>query len=116
MSDDAVSERARLREEWIAAHGSWNEDWSEFLEIDPVFFERYLALAAHPWRHGPLAPKVKALIQLAVDAAATHLHAPGVRHHIASALAHGASAAEIIETLELTSTMGIHATTSACRS
>ena len=110
MSDEAASRRARLREEWIAAHGSWNEDWSAFLEVDPGFFERYLALAAHPWRHGPLPAKVKALIQLAVDAAATHLHAPGVRHHIASALAHGASPAEIIETLELTSTMGIHAT------
>ena len=58
----------------------------------------------------PAPAKVKALIQLSVDAAATHLHAPGVRHHIASALAHGASPAEIIETLELTSTMGIHAT------
>ena len=110
MSDAAASERGRLREEWIAAHGSWNEDWSEFLEIDPGFFERYIALAAHPWREGPLPPKVKALIGLSIDAAATHLHAPGVRHHIASALAHGAIPAEIIETLELTSTMGIHAT------
>ena len=35
-----------------------------FLEVDPGFFERYLDLAAHPWRHGALEPKVKALVQL----------------------------------------------------
>ena len=110
MSDGAASERERLREEWVAAHGAWNEDWSAFLEIDPGFFERYLALAAHPWRNGPLPPKVKALVQLCVDAAATQLWGPGVRHHMASAIAHGASAAEVIEVLELTATMGIHST------
>jgi alkylhydroperoxidase/carboxymuconolactone decarboxylase family protein YurZ len=106
---DAGSRAAQLREAWIAAHGSWNEDNSGFVEVDPGFFELYVEFAAHPWRHGALVPKVKALVQLSVDAAATHLHAPGVRHHIASALAHGATEAEIIETLELTSTMGIHA-------
>jgi alkylhydroperoxidase/carboxymuconolactone decarboxylase family protein YurZ len=100
----------RIREEWVAAHGAWNEDWSDFLAIDPGFFERYLQLAAHPWRHGALEPKVKALVQLSVDAAATHLYGPGVRYHLRRALSLGASAAEVIETLELTATMGIHAT------
>jgi alkylhydroperoxidase/carboxymuconolactone decarboxylase family protein YurZ len=102
-------EQARLRAQWIEAHGAWNEDWSDFLAIDPGFFEGYLALAAHPWRAGVLEPKVKALVQLTVDAAATHLWGPGVRHHVRRALALGASEAEIIETLELTATMGIHA-------
>jgi alkylhydroperoxidase/carboxymuconolactone decarboxylase family protein YurZ len=102
-------EQERLRAEWIEAHGAWNDDWSAFLEVDPGFFEGYLALAAHPWREGPLEPKVKALVQLCVDAAATHLWGPGVRQHVRRALALGASEAEVIETLELTATMGIHA-------
>jgi alkylhydroperoxidase/carboxymuconolactone decarboxylase family protein YurZ len=98
-----------LRAEWTDAHGAWNEDFSDFLAVDPGFFGRYLDLAAHPWRHGTLEPKIKALVQLSIDAAATHLYAPGVRHHVRRALALGATPAEIVETLELTATMGIHA-------
>ena len=104
-----MSESERLREQWVAAVGAWNEDWADFATVDPGFFERYTALAAHPWRHGALPPKVKALVLLTVDAAATHLYGPGVRHHLRTALALGATAAEIVETLELTATMGIHA-------
>ena len=100
---------ARLRDEWTEAHGAWNEDWDDFAEVDPGFFERYVELAGHPWRHGPLDPKIKALVQLSVDAAATHLYAPGVRHHLRVAVSLGATPAEIVETLELTATMGIHA-------
>jgi alkylhydroperoxidase/carboxymuconolactone decarboxylase family protein YurZ len=85
-----------------------SNDWPEFEEVDPEFFERYLELASHPWRNGPLPPKIKALIQLSVDAAATHLYEPGVRRNIQRALDLGASPAEIVETLELTATMGIH--------
>jgi alkylhydroperoxidase/carboxymuconolactone decarboxylase family protein YurZ len=106
---DRSPDGARLRAAWTEAIGAWNDDWSDFAEVDPGFFERFLDLAAHPWRHGALEPKVKALVQLTVDAAATHLHGPGVRHHLRAALALGATPAEIVETLELTATMGIHA-------
>ncbi len=99
-----------MRAAWAAAHGSWNEDWDAFLEVDPGYFARYLELAAHPWRSGPLEPKVKALVQMCVDAAATHLWGPGVHHHMANAIAHGATAVEVVEVLELTATMGIHST------
>ena len=46
---------------------------------------------------------------IAVDAAATHLYVPGIRQHIAAALRCGASVQEIMEVLELSSTLGIHA-------
>ena len=62
-----------------------------------------------PWRKGPLEPKVKELVYIAVDAAATHLYVPGIRQHVKQAIKHGATAAEIMEVLELTSTLGIHA-------
>jgi alkylhydroperoxidase/carboxymuconolactone decarboxylase family protein YurZ len=108
MSED-TADRERIRAEWTQAQGAWNEDWDAFLEVDPGFFERYGRMASHPWRSGALEPKVRALLQLAVDAAATHLYGPGVRHHVRRALALGATPAEVIETLELTATMGIHA-------
>jgi alkylhydroperoxidase/carboxymuconolactone decarboxylase family protein YurZ len=106
----ALDERQRrLREDFLDSRGYWNEFLDGLLELDPDFFAAYAELAAVPWRQGPLEPKVKELILLAMDAAATHMYEPGVREHTRNAIAHGATAAEIMEVLELTSTLGIHA-------
>ena len=78
-------------------------------EVDPDFLELAERFTGHPWRHGVLEPKVKALLLLAVDAAATHRNAAGVREDVELALRHGATPQEIVEVLELTSTLGIHA-------
>jgi alkylhydroperoxidase/carboxymuconolactone decarboxylase family protein YurZ len=101
--------RQALRDEFIDARGFWNESLGQLLELDPDFFAAYAELSGVPWRQGPLDPKVKRLILLAMDAAATHMYAPGCREHIRGALAQGATAAELMEVLELTSTLGIHA-------
>jgi alkylhydroperoxidase/carboxymuconolactone decarboxylase family protein YurZ len=106
----ALSERQReLRERFIDARGFWSELWDGLLTLDEVFFEAYLEFSSVPWRSGPLDPKTKELIYIAVDAAATHLYEPGIRQHIRQALGHGATADEIMEVLELTATLGIHA-------
>lgn len=106
----ALSERQReLRERFIDARGFWSELWDGLLTLDEDFFEAYLEFSSVPWRSGPLDPKTKELIYIAVDAAATHLYEPGIRQHIRQALAHGATADEIMEVLELTATLGIHA-------
>jgi len=78
------------------------------LRVNPSYFARVLDFTAHAWRRGPLEPKVKALILLAVDSAASHLHEPGAADDVRRALALGATPAEVLEALELTSTMGIH--------
>jgi alkylhydroperoxidase/carboxymuconolactone decarboxylase family protein YurZ len=101
--------RSQLREMWAEAHGAWSDGYDDLLALNPGFFERLLDLSAHPWRRGVLEPKIKELVLLAVDAAATHLYAPGVREHVQRALELGATPAEVMEVLELTSTMGIHA-------
>jgi len=106
----ALSDRQReLRERFIDTRGHWSELWEALLTTDEEFFEAYLEFSSVPWRSGPLDPKTKEFIYIAVDAAATHLYEPGIRQHIRQALAHGASAAEIMEVLELTATLGIHA-------
>ena len=78
-------------------------------EVDPGFVEHAERFTGHPWRNGVLEPKVRAFVLLAVDAAATHRNAAGVREDIELALRHGATPQEIVEVLELTSTLGIHA-------
>lgn len=104
------SERQKqLREEFVDARGYWNEFWDSLLSLDEDFFEAYLNFSSVPWKSGPLEPKVKEFVYIAVDAAATHLYEPGIRQHIKQALALGATSAEIMEVLELTATLGIHA-------
>jgi alkylhydroperoxidase/carboxymuconolactone decarboxylase family protein YurZ len=103
------TDTAALREAWAEVHGPPNAAAEELLRQNPGYFARVLDFTAHPWRHGPLEPKMKALILLAVDSAASHLNAPGAGDDVRRALALGATPAEVLETLELTSTMGIHA-------
>ena len=90
------------------ASGDWNPLWTTFSEWDPEFLEAYLRLRNVPFRKGPLPKKIKELILIAINAATTHLYAPGVRRHIQNALQHGATREEIMEAIELTTVLGIH--------
>src|SRR5215472_4267272 len=107
-TDTTLHTRA-LRDAWTEVHGPPNAAAEELLRVNPSYFARVLDFTAHAWRRGPLEPKVKALILLAVDSAASHLNGPGAADDVRRALALGATPAEVLETLELTSTMGIHA-------
>jgi alkylhydroperoxidase/carboxymuconolactone decarboxylase family protein YurZ len=85
--------------------------WQALREADPAFFEAFAKLAAVPRRATALEPKVKELVCLAVNAAATHMYEPGIREHARRAVELGASKEELLEVLQLTSTLGIHAST-----
>ncbi|NKB77404.1 MAG: carboxymuconolactone decarboxylase family protein [Gammaproteobacteria bacterium] len=90
------------------AKGDWNPLWDTFAELDAEFLEAYLAFRSVPQRQGPLPQKYKELILIAINAATTHLYAPGVRRHIQNAIKAGATQEEILETIQLTTVMGIH--------
>jgi alkylhydroperoxidase/carboxymuconolactone decarboxylase family protein YurZ len=90
------------------AKGDWNPIWEQFRELDPDFLEAYLAFRNVPQSQGPLEQKYKELILIAINAATTHLYGPGVRRHVQNALKAGASMEEILETIQLTTVMGIH--------
>ena len=90
------------------AKGDWNPIWDKLQDLDPEFLEAYLAFRSVPHRDGPLPPKFKELILIAINAATTHLYGPGVRRHIQNALKAGATKEEILETIQLTTVMGIH--------
>ena len=59
--------RQQLRDAFIDARGFWNESLGELLALDPDFFAAYAELSGVPWRQGPLDPKVKHLILLAMN-------------------------------------------------
>jgi len=77
--------------------------------LDPAFLAAYDKLEGVPKRTRALDDKTQALIKLAVDANATHLHVPSIRPDIVACLDAGATPAEIMEVLECCATLGIHA-------
>jgi alkylhydroperoxidase/carboxymuconolactone decarboxylase family protein YurZ len=109
VASELTEHKKKLRDEFIDARGYWNPMWEGVLQIDEDFFAAYTEFSSVPWRSGVLEPKIKEFVYIAVDAAATHLFVPGIRQHIKQAIGHGATAQEIMEVLELTSTLGIHA-------
>jgi alkylhydroperoxidase/carboxymuconolactone decarboxylase family protein YurZ len=108
-----TSRQRELRDKFIAERGFWAPPFEAMLHADADFLAAYLEFSSVPVRHGALEPKIRELIYLAVDAATTHLHEPGTRAHIRAALGHGATRAELMEVLELTSVLGIHTATMA---
>lgn len=91
------------------ASGDWNPLWDTLRQWDPEFVEGYLSMRNVPFAKGPLPDKTKELILIAVNAATTHLYGPGVRRHIRNALKLGATRDEILQAIEITAVVGIHA-------
>src|ERR1035438_8747020 len=102
-------EQQEIKDEVIKIRGSCAPHWETVLQLDPEFMRAYLNFSAVPWKKNHLDDKTKEFMYIAVDAAATHLYVPGIRQHIQAALKAGATEQEIMEVLELTSTLGIHA-------
>ncbi|KAJ8119658.1 hypothetical protein ONZ43_g3442 [Nemania bipapillata] len=99
----SAEEQKKLRDEFDAKLGSsaFHAGWESLLKVDPAFFSASVSLASVPRRKSHLSRKEQALISLAVDCAATHLYAPGIREHVTSAAKEGASRDEILEVIEL---------------
>ena len=76
----------------------WDGSWAAHVSI----------VASSP-RDGVLDEKTIELICIGINAAATHLNADAVRHHVKAALAVGATRAEIVEVLKVATTVGLHA-------
>lgn len=89
----------------------WSDAWESLLALHPDYFDAYLKMALVPFNNRHLSPKFQSLVLLACDASVTHLFTPGIKVHIANALRLGATRADILEVLELTSVLGIHAIT-----
>ena len=113
MLDDAGldARRTELKESFVENRGYWAPFLDGLLQLSPDFFEAYLKFSSMPWRSGPLPPKVKEFVYIAIDASTTHLYAPGLRQHIKNAIGHGATKEELMEVLEVVSALGVHTMT-----
>jgi alkylhydroperoxidase/carboxymuconolactone decarboxylase family protein YurZ len=100
--------RQELRRRFTELRGYWNDAWERLLAADADYFEAYLNFSGVPWVSGPLEPKVKEFLYLALNASATHLYAPGLRAHMQNAIKYGATREEILEVFQIVSVIGIH--------
>lgn len=101
------AEPTPVTDEYIR-RGDFNPLWEQMRALDPQFMEAYLRFRDVPHKTGPLPPKFKELVLVAINAATTHLYAPGVRRHMANAFKAGATREEVLETIQLVTIMGIH--------
>jgi alkylhydroperoxidase/carboxymuconolactone decarboxylase family protein YurZ len=67
----------------------------------PESFEAFFAVCAVPWRMGKLPALTKELIALACDAMPTHRYLPGLRIHVAGALATGGGRRSVEEAIDI---------------
>jgi alkylhydroperoxidase/carboxymuconolactone decarboxylase family protein YurZ len=98
-----------LKSQLTSLGSAWSPTWENILRLDPTYFAAYLRLRLVPVQRQHLQPKIQELLLLAIDASVTHLFQAGIRAHTAAALAAGATPAEVLEVLELTSVLGVHA-------
>src|SRR4051794_1379331 len=108
-----TAEQQKLKDRFDAEIGAtaFDESWARMLKHSPEMFAASVRLTAAPKKTHHLSPKVQALISLAVSASSTHLHIPHIHRYTRAALAAGATREEIVETLCLTCSLGIHGPT-----
>jgi alkylhydroperoxidase/carboxymuconolactone decarboxylase family protein YurZ len=106
---DLTVKQQRIKEEFIRVRRTWAPQWESILRQDSDFLEAYLHLSAVPFKKNFLEDKVKEFIYIAINASSTHLFVPGIQMHLNAAIDFGATREELMEVLELTSTVGVHA-------
>ncbi|MBB4425665.1 alkylhydroperoxidase/carboxymuconolactone decarboxylase family protein YurZ [Bradyrhizobium sp. CIR48] len=100
-------EQQVLKEAYIKARGYWRP-WTEgLLRLDPEFLQTYGKYAGYAAEKGPLSPKMRELIYVALDGSATHLFRSGLALHLRLALQEGASAREIVDVFRLATAQGL---------
>jgi alkylhydroperoxidase/carboxymuconolactone decarboxylase family protein YurZ len=106
-----TDEMQSLKESFVETHGYWDDAWACIARMDPAYFAAALSLSGSAHKSAVLDEKTIALMRIAASASTTHLHAPTVETQIERALDHGATAAEIMEVLQLASVLGLHSCT-----
>jgi alkylhydroperoxidase/carboxymuconolactone decarboxylase family protein YurZ len=106
-TEEIARNHARLKEDFIKDRHYWSPEWDDVIRADADFFEDYLNLCRVPWTAKHLDLKTKELVDIAIDASAGHLYIEGLRTHMRNAIDCGASYDEIMEVVQLASTIGM---------
>lgn len=107
MSSEAVTQES-VRTEFIGEHGYWNEELDALAQVDPRYLGAYDRLLRVASRRGSLSARHRELVCVAVNAQVTYLNPAYARHHLRQAREFGATEAEVVETLQLAASLGVH--------
>jgi alkylhydroperoxidase/carboxymuconolactone decarboxylase family protein YurZ len=88
--------------------GPWDTVRGTLREWDPQWADACTKMSTNPWTSGILPIKLVELISVAINAACTNLNPEGTRRHIRAALDAGATRAEILMVLKMSSVLSIH--------
>jgi alkylhydroperoxidase/carboxymuconolactone decarboxylase family protein YurZ len=105
---DTEHDPSVLRNDFESFHGYWNSDLEDLLAADSRYFRAYDGLLRVTSVRGNLTPTQRELICIAVTGQVTYLNRAAVSHHIRQAMRLGASADEVMETLQLAASLGVH--------
>jgi alkylhydroperoxidase/carboxymuconolactone decarboxylase family protein YurZ len=101
----------RLRAEYEAVFGTWDEKAGPAIRSDPEFFAVFLKWAGAARVAGVLSPRVVALVSIAANASVTHRDRAALTREVRAALALGVTPAEILEVCNMTSGVSVHSLT-----
>lgn len=100
--------RKALWAQYVGSSGYWDGMESEvpgfldaLLRLSPEAFQAFFEYCAVPWKSRALDKASKELISIAVDATPNHRYLPGMRLHLANAIALGVGSAAILEALAI---------------
>ena len=103
------AEQKALRENYVGLFGDWPDFCDQWLRLDPGYFALMLDLLAGNSRAGGLDDQSRCLISLALNACFTALRPDGLRQQIRRALQLGIDKAQIMQVLQMTAHLGVHA-------
>ncbi len=103
------ADQQALRAAYEARFGDWPAFADHLLRLHPSYFAVMTELVAAPEVTGALSPKERCLIAVALNAAFTHQNPGGTRLHIARAIRAGATKEEILQVIQMTAHLGVHA-------
>ena len=113
MTTQPEIDRAAIQAEFERERGYWRPWTATLLREHPAWVQAYARYAGHAARHGPLSERLVELIYVALDASGSHLFEPGLRTHMARALALGVRPAELFDALHLVAAQGLDGVTQA---
>jgi alkylhydroperoxidase/carboxymuconolactone decarboxylase family protein YurZ len=109
LAEPLTPSQAELRTAWEKRFGDWARFCDVLVRLDEAYFALVAELLTMAAPGNGLDEASRILISLALDACFTGLNPPGVRRNIRRALAHGIDWRAILQVLQMTAHLGVHA-------
>ena len=111
LGGELSGQQRALRDAYLARFGDFPDFCDQWLRLDPGYFAVLLDLLAGGRGAGGLDEQASCLISIALSACFTSLNPPALRLQIRRALRLGIDKRQILQVLQMTAHLGVHACT-----